>query len=145
MRSLFPSLVPLFIVLIIIIARRPATLLRRRGAVSAETAQPLTDADLRSGDRARLERLVRQGVVREAAPGAYYYDQVGERARMRRQLPILLAIIAALLLVLLALTVWGPRRATARVRTAPSGPDTVVVQVTAGAMDSAFRSLAAVS
>ena len=103
-RSLVPTFLPLFVVFIIVIARRPALMLRRRGAVTPETAQPL--ADLRAGDRRRLERLVARGVIREAAPGTYYYDRAGEHARMRRQLPIALGLVvvaAALALAILYL------------------------------------------
>ena len=40
-------------------------------------------------DERRFERLLRQGLIREGpAPGTYYYDAVGQRAKVRRTLPI---------------------------------------------------------
>ena len=101
MRSYFPTFLPLFVILIIIISRRPANMLRRRGAISPETAQPLDD--LKAGDRARLDRLIAEGVVREAAPGRYYHDLAGERARMRTKMPWLLGLVVILLIVAVAL------------------------------------------
>ena len=55
MFSLVSPLLALFVLVIIMVARRPATLLKQRGAVSPETAQPL--AELGSRDRARLREL----------------------------------------------------------------------------------------
>ena len=66
MRSTFPLFIPLFVIILVVLSRRPATLLRRRGAISPDTAQPLDD--LSANDRRRLNLLISQGVVREAAP-----------------------------------------------------------------------------
>lgn len=110
-RSLFPTFLPLFVIFIVIIARRPATRLRKRGAVSPETAQPLDD--LRGGDEARLRRLVREGVVRETPDGRYYYDAAGQRALMRARLPWMIALLVTLFAVSIALGLWLGRRAPA--------------------------------
>lgn len=101
MRSYFPTLLPLFVIFIIVISRRPANMLRRRGAISPETAQPLDD--LKASDRARLDRLIAAGVVREAAPGRYYHDVAAEREKMRARMPWLLGLIVILLIVAVAL------------------------------------------
>ena len=105
MRSLLPAYLPLFVIIVIILARRPATLLRRRGAISPDTAQSLDD--LSANNRRRLDKLVAQGVVREATPGRYYHDLEGERARMRRKLPWLIALIVVLAIVAIALGWWA--------------------------------------
>ena len=101
MRSMFPAYFPILVILIIVVSRRPATLLRRRGAISPETAQPL--GDLSANDRRRLDRLVAQGIVREAGPGLYYHDLAGERERVRRKMPWLVALIVVLAIIALAL------------------------------------------
>ena len=101
MRSLFPIYLPLFVIFFIVISRRPANILRRRGAISPDTAQPLDD--LKASDRQRLDRLIAAGVVREATPGRYYHDVAGERARMRRKMPWLLGLIVILGIVAIAL------------------------------------------
>lgn len=101
MRSLFPMYLPLLVIIIVVVARRPANMLRRRGATSPETAQPLDD--LAPRDRQRLDRLLAAGVVREAAPGRYYHDLAGERARMRRKMPWLVGLIVILAIVAIAL------------------------------------------
>jgi len=101
MHPYFPTLLPLFVIFIMVIARRPANMLRRRGAISPETAQPL--ADLKPADRQRLDRLIASGVVREAAPGLYYHDVAGERERMRRKTPWLLGLALLLAIVAIAL------------------------------------------
>jgi len=101
MRSLLPTFLPLLAIFIIVISRRPANMLRRRGAISPETAQPLDD--LKPGDRRRLDRLIATGVVREAAPGRYYHDLAGEQARMRRKMPWLLGLVVILAIVAIAL------------------------------------------
>jgi hypothetical protein len=101
MRSLFPVYLPLLVIIIIVAARRPANMLRRRGAISPETAQPLDD--LSAGDRRRLDRLIASGVVREAAPGLYYHDVAAEQARMRAKMPWLIGLAVILLLVAIAL------------------------------------------
>ena len=94
----FPTFVPLFIVVILIVARRPAHMLRRLGAITPEKAQRLDN--LKKRDRARLGRLMAQGVVRETAPGVYYYDVETERAKRRKLMPWLIG--AAILLGLIA-------------------------------------------
>lgn len=101
MRSIFPAYLPILVIIVVVMARRPATLLRRRGAISADTAQPL--GDLSANDRRRLDRLIAQGVVREAGPGLYYHDLAGERARMRRRMPWMIALIVVLAIVAIAL------------------------------------------
>ena len=110
-RSLFPAFLPLFAVFLIILMRRPATMLRRRGAVSLETAQPL--ADLRQRDEARLRRLVHQGVVRATPDGRYYYDAAGQRALMRSRLPLMIVLLVTVFAVAMALGLWLGRRAPA--------------------------------
>lgn len=101
MRSLFPAYLPLLVIIIIVVSRRPANMLRRRGAISPETAQSLDDLNPR--DRRRLERLVAAGVVREASPGRYYHDLAGERARVRRKMPWMITLIVILALIAIAL------------------------------------------
>ena len=101
MRSLLPVYLPLFVIFIVVVTRRPANMLRRRGAITAETAQPLDD--LKERDRQRLDRLIAAGVVREAAPGRYYYDLAAERARVRRKMPWLVALMVILAIVAIAL------------------------------------------
>jgi hypothetical protein len=101
MRSIFPMLLPVVLIIIIVLSRRPVTMLRRRGAISPETAQPL--AELSANDRRRLDLLIAQGVVREAAPGRYYHDVEGERARVRRKMPWLVALIIVLAIIAVAL------------------------------------------
>jgi hypothetical protein len=122
MRSIFPIFISLFVILLVVLSRRPATLLRRRGAISPDTAQPLDD--LRSNDRRRLDLLVRQGVIREAGPGRYYHDLAGERARMRRKMPWMIALIIVLAIIAIAFGVWEGRRG---VRGQGSGPNASVV------------------
>ncbi|HET9002694.1 MAG TPA: hypothetical protein VFN39_01715 [Gemmatimonadaceae bacterium] len=65
MRSFFPTLLPLLVIMIIIVSRRPANIPRRRGAISPETAQPLDD--LKEGDRRRLHRLIGGAIMRDLA------------------------------------------------------------------------------
>jgi hypothetical protein len=101
MRSLFPAYLPLLVIIIVVVSRRPANMLRRRGAISAETAQPLDD--LKPRDRQRLDRLIASGVVREAAPGLYYHDLAAERARMRAKMPWLVGLALILAIVAVAL------------------------------------------
>jgi hypothetical protein len=121
MRSLFPAYLPLLVVIIIVLARRPATLLRRRGAISPETAQPLDD--LSANDRRRLDRLVSQGIVREAAPGRYYHDLAGERARRQEKMPWLIALVIVLAIIAIALGWWGSKQG---VRDQGSGPNAAI-------------------
>jgi hypothetical protein len=97
----FPSYLPLFVIILIVVTRRPAHLLRRRGAITAETAQPVDDFTPR--DRQRLDRLVAQGMIRESSPGRYYSDVESERARMRKKMPWLLGLAVVLILVAIAL------------------------------------------
>ncbi|HWE41144.1 MAG TPA: hypothetical protein VG432_01470 [Gemmatimonadaceae bacterium] len=101
MRSLFPAYLPLLVIVIIVVARRPANMLRRRGAISPETAQRLDDLNER--DRRRLDRLIASGVVREAAPSLYYHDVAAERARVRAKMPWLIGLAVILALVAIAL------------------------------------------
>ena len=115
-RSLFPTFLPLFVIFIVIIARRPAIKLRKRGAVSPETAQPLDD--LRGGDEARLRRLVQQGVVGATPDGRYYYDAAGQRALLRTRLPWLIGLLVVLFAISIALGLWLGRRAPAANRPA---------------------------
>ena len=101
MRSSFPTLLPLFVIFVVILSRRPVHMLRRRGAISAETAQPL--ADLKGGDRRRLANLIRRGVVREVTPGQYYYDVAAERAQRQAMMPWLIGLVIVLGLVAVGL------------------------------------------
>jgi hypothetical protein len=110
-RSLFPAFLPLFVVFLVVVMRRPARLLKRRGAVSLETAQPM--ADLKPGDEARLHRLVNQGVVRETPDGRYYYDAAGQRALMRARMPLLVTLLVALFAGSILLGWWLGRRTPA--------------------------------
>lgn len=110
MISYFPSYLPFFVFVVIILARRPAHMLRKRGAITPETAQSLDD--LRPRDRARLDRLIAQGVVREAAPGQYYYDISAERARMKQRAPWLVAVAVALGVLAVALSYFANHRVT---------------------------------
>ena len=101
MTSYFPTFFPLFVVVLLVVARRPINLLRKRGAVSPETAQPIDD--LSASDRRRFEQWKAQGIIREAAPGRYYYDHAAERARARKRMPWLIGLIVVLLVVMLVL------------------------------------------
>ena len=56
MRNLFPTFLALFVIFMVIISRRPIEMLRRRGATSPDTAQPLDD--ISAADRRRLDRLI---------------------------------------------------------------------------------------
>ena len=105
MRSLFPAYLPLLVIIFIVVARRPADILRRRGAVSPETAQPLDDISDR--DRRRLERLMAEGLVREASPGRYYFDRATERARLRQRMPWLIGAIVLLAALGIAMFYFG--------------------------------------
>lgn len=105
---LFPSYLPLFVMIIIVLARRPAHMLKKRGATTPETAQRLDDLNPR--DRRRLDSLIARGVVRERAPGEYYYDIEGERARMRTKLPWLIGLAVVLGLIAIALAYYNSHR-----------------------------------
>ena len=110
-RSLFPTFLPLFVIFLVVIMRRPVRMLKRRGAVSPETAQPM--ADLKRGDEARLHRLVGQGVVRETPDGRYYYDAAGQRALLRARMPLLIALLVALFAGSILLGWWLSQRTPA--------------------------------
>ena len=97
MRNLFPTFLALFVIFMVIISRRPIEMLRRRGATSPDTAQPLDD--LSAADRRRLDRLIAQGLIREASPGRYYFDVAEQRARIAKRMPWLIALIVVLALV----------------------------------------------
>jgi hypothetical protein len=101
MRSLFPLYLPLLVIIIIVVSRRPANMLRRRGATSPDTAQSLDELNPR--DRARLDRLIASGVVREASPGRYYHDLAAEQARIRKRMPWLVGLIVILAIVAVTL------------------------------------------
>jgi hypothetical protein len=111
--SPFPGFLPLFLVVFVVIAQRPATRLRRKGAVSPETALPRDQIGMTNADERRFERLLRQGLIREGpTPGTYYYDAAGQRAKMRRTLPIVLVLVVALSAVIFGVAWWiGGRRA----------------------------------
>ena len=113
---LFPSFFPLFGVVLIVVMRRPVTMLKRRGAVSEETAQPLTD--LRARDEERLQRLVRQGVVRATPDGRYYYDAAGQRALLRARLPLMIALLVTAFALAMGLGLWLSQKAPANGRPA---------------------------
>ena len=111
--SPFPGFLPLFVIFMVIIAQRPATRLRRKGAVSPETALPRDQIGMTKGDERRFERLLRQGLIREGPrPGTYYYDAAGQRAKMRRTLPILLGVVVALSAVVFGIAWWVGQRGT---------------------------------
>ena len=101
MRSYFPTFFPVLVIIIVVLTRRPANMLRRRGAISPETAQPLDD--LKEGDRRRLDRLIASGVVREASPGLYYHDVAAEQARVRAKMPWLIGLAVLLAIIAIAL------------------------------------------
>ena len=109
MRNMLPIYISLIAIVIIVLSRRPADMLRRRGAVSPDTAQPLDD--ISPADRRRLERLMAQGLVREASPGRYYFDVAAERARLRSRMPWLLALIALLFAAAIVLHYYNTRSA----------------------------------
>ena len=104
----FP-LFPIFVIFIIIIARRPAIRLRQKGAVSPETAIP--QEELSVGDQRRFDRLLRQGIIREGAPGRYYYDADGQRAKMKQVLPLLIGLILLFALIAVGIGWWASGRA----------------------------------
>jgi hypothetical protein len=109
--SPFGSFLPLFVILLVIIAQRPATRLRRKGAVSPETALPRDQIGMTKADERRFERLLRQGLIREGpTPDTYYYDAAGQRAKMRRTLPVVLGLLVALLAVIAGVAWWIARR-----------------------------------
>ena len=109
--SPLPSLLPLFVIFIVVIAQRPATRLRRKGAVSPETALPRDQIGMTKADERRFDRLLRQGLIREGpTPGTYYYDAAGQRAKMRRTLPIVLGLIAAVVVVTFGVVWWIAQR-----------------------------------
>lgn len=110
MYSYFPNYLPLLVFVIILVARRPAHTLRKRGAITPETAQALDD--LKPRDRGRLDRLMAQGVVREVTPGRYYYDMSTERARMKQRVPWLIAVAVALGVLAIALSYFARHRVT---------------------------------
>lgn len=92
-----PSLLPLLIAFVIISAMyRPLRRLRALGATSAATARPL--ADIPPGDQRYLRTWLARGVVRESAPGTYWYDAEAAAERQRREL----RWVAVILLVLTA-------------------------------------------
>lgn len=97
MRNLLPTFIALFVVFIVIVSRRPIEMLRRRGATSPDTAQPLDG--ISASDRRRLERLIAQGLIREASPGRYYFDVAEQRARFARRVPWLIALVVLLAIV----------------------------------------------
>lgn len=106
-----PSFLPLFVIFIVLIAQRPATRLRRQGAVSPETALPRDRIGMTKADERRFERLLRQGLIREGpTPGTYYYDAAGQRAKMRRTLPIVLGVVVALSAVMVGVAWWIAQR-----------------------------------
>jgi hypothetical protein len=108
--SPFPAFLPLFVIFIVIIAQRPATRLRRKGAVSPETALRRDEIGMTKADERRFERLLRQGLIREGpTPGTYYYDAAGQRAKMRRTLPLLLGLVVVLGAVIVGLA-WRTAR-----------------------------------
>lgn len=107
MTNYFPTFLPFFVVIMLVVMRRPINALRKRGAVSPETAQPVDD--LSASDRRRFEQWKAQGIIREAAPGRFYYDAAAERARARKRMPWLLAIIVLLAVTMVVLFYLMPR------------------------------------
>jgi hypothetical protein len=65
--------------------------------------------ELKPRDRSRLDRLVAQGVIREASPGRYYYDIEAERARVKRKMPWMLGLIVLLAAIAIALAWYNGR------------------------------------
>ena len=92
-RSLFPLLLPIFVLLVIGFVRPPATMLRRRGAGRVDRAQPLAD----------------RGVVRRTTDRRYYFDSVRRRAQTRALLPLMIALLVALIAGTILLGRWLSR------------------------------------
>jgi hypothetical protein len=97
----FPSLMMLYVIFIVVLTRRPVRMLKRQGAVSADTAVPLSG--LSGGDKRRLSRFIQTNVIRQTPAGTYYYDASVERTKLSARLPYLIALGVALLLLALLL------------------------------------------
>ncbi|HEU4564544.1 MAG TPA: hypothetical protein VFS05_07845 [Gemmatimonadaceae bacterium] len=69
--------------------------LARAGATAPGAASAL--ADLAPDEAERLRRLLAAGIVREAAPGAYFLDEGALRDRVARRRPLVTALVALLL------------------------------------------------
>ncbi len=81
------------------------------GAVSPSSAR--SPSDLGVHERFAWIRLVERGVIREAAPGRYYFDEPTWVAlrRRRRQLSLVLMIFAGVLAVaMMIVTQMGARQ-----------------------------------
>jgi len=86
--------------------RRTLEAFRDAGATDSERALPADELGLPG--TAALRRLVRDGVVRETAPGVYYLDEAA-LARSRRRRPGGVLGLATALLVA-GVAVWMGRR-----------------------------------
>ena len=86
--------------------------LRRRGAISPETAQSVDD--MSASHRRSLQRYVTQGLIREASHGRYYHDAAAERESTRKQLPIIVGLVILLLGVGIATGWWASHNGGAR-------------------------------
>jgi hypothetical protein len=82
--------------------RRVLDRLRHADATSPGAARPVEE--LRPLEPSQIERLLDAGVIREAAPGSYFLDQVVYASYLRRrQLTLLtVAVVAAAALAVLA-------------------------------------------
>ena len=108
MLTLLPTILPLFIVIIVVAAmNQPLRRLKALGARSPETARPL--ADIPAGEQRHLRTWIARGVVRESPPGMFWYDAEAQAAHVRRTVPWIVGLMVMLLggtMVLL----WMARR-----------------------------------
>jgi hypothetical protein len=79
---------------------------RTHRAISAKTAVPYRPE--RGFDLRRLERLIRRGLVREAAPGQFYLDEAAvtawrERQQAASRIILLVALVSA---IVGAVVIW---------------------------------------
>jgi hypothetical protein len=84
--------------------RRVLERLRRADATSPGAARPVDE--LRPLEAAQLERLLEAGVIREAAPGTYFLDQVVYATYLRRRQLTLLTVAVVVAAALAVLAGW---------------------------------------
>jgi hypothetical protein len=84
--------------------RRVLDRLRRADATSPGAARPVDE--LRPLEAEQLERLIEAGLIREAAPGAYYLDQVVYATYLRRRQLTLLTVAVVVAAALAVLAAW---------------------------------------
>jgi hypothetical protein len=97
----FPTLMMVYVIFIVVLTRRPVRMLKRQGALTADTTVPLSG--LSGGDKRRLARFMQTNVIRQTPAGAYYYDASVERDKLSTRLPYLIALGVALLIIALLL------------------------------------------